>query len=79
MRHTEHRDPEYPLPDCVGSGCAMYDMPNDEDEVRLTAVSRRADGGYYGENGKWDFAADDAEAMRAKLRKWGCTYVGWEN
>lgn len=75
----QHNDPLLPLPECVGSGFAMYDVPAGDDGPTLTRVSRRRDGGYYGENGKWDFAADDAEAMRAKLRKWGAKYVGWEH
>lgn len=73
----EMTHPTMPLPDRPGQR-VEYDnvRPKNDDEETATVV-RQPDGSYYGDTGKFDFDAPNADAMRTKLVRWGYTKVAF--
>jgi hypothetical protein len=70
---TEMAHPTMPMPDRHGERVEYDNVRPMEDDQETATVVREPDGSYYGQTGKFDFEAADAEAMRAKLTKWGYT------
>lgn len=76
---TEMAHPTMPLPDRQGERVEYDNVRPQEDDQETATIIREPDGSYYGQTGKFDFEAPDAETMRAKLTKWGYTQLAYSD
>lgn len=60
----------------IGTAAQLDNVDPRRDDEETMWVERNDDG-FYGENGKWDWALSDADAAAAALHRWGYHILTW--